>query len=339
MDRWIGWLVVFAAGALLGWLGRSVLPRLRRARQLGARSRREDALKHILKCDAEGRPPTLESIAGALQLDTGDAASLLQELDDLGLVSFEEGRLRLRPSGREIALHVVRAHRLWESYLAEQTGVAESEWHHRAERQEHRMTPQEADALAASLGHPTRDPHGDAIPHPHGELADTPAQSLNAAPDDTPVLITHIEDEPETVYAQICAEGLRPGMRALVMERSPRRIRFWADGDEHVLAPVVAENIAVQPLPEFKPQDLLVERYLSGLKPGEHAEVLGLSPACRGPERRRLLDLGFVKGTPVEVEMVSPAGDPTAYRVRGTVVALRRGQANLIRVGPQGAGE
>jgi Fe2+ transport system protein FeoA len=44
------------------------------------------------------------------------------------------------------------------------------------------------------------------------------------------------------------------------------------------------------------------------------------------------LDLGFVAGTLVQVEMISPSGDPTAYRVRGSVLALRREQANLIRI-------
>jgi DtxR family Mn-dependent transcriptional regulator len=85
-------------------------------------------------------------------------------------------------------------------------------------------------------------------------------------------------------------------------------------------------------LPELRTRDLVEEEFLSGLKPGERTRVVSLSPACRGPERRRLLDLGFVPGTLVEVEMVSPGGDPTAYRVRGTVIALRREQAGLIRV-------
>jgi DtxR family Mn-dependent transcriptional regulator len=116
------------------------------------------------------------------------------------------------------------------------------------------------------------------------------------------------------------------------MEKSSRRIRFWADGNEHVLAPVLANNISVVPLPEFKVEDLTEEEFLSGLRPGQQGRILGLSPACRGAERRRLLDLGFVAGTLVEVEMVSPGGDPTAYRVRGSVVALRREQAGLIRV-------
>ena len=329
------WLIFGTVAGLLLWL---VWPRYglwsrwRRARQLAARCQREDLLKHILKCEANGRAPTVDSIAGALQISPGGAADLLEELEDRGLLSSDEGRLRLKPGGRELALHIVRAHRLWESYLADQTGVSEAEWHSRAERQEHLISLQQANALAAQLGHPTRDPHGDVIPSAGGDLTAEPGQPLTAAPLDQPVLISHIEDEPETVYAQLTAQGLRPGMKACVIEKSANRVRFWADGNEHVLAPVLANNISVLPLPEAQFKDLLEEEFLSGLKAGQRGRVLGLSPACRGPERRRLLDLGFVAGTAVEVEMISPSGDPTAYRVRGTVVALRREQANLIRI-------
>ena len=332
MNPWILILAVVAGVAGLFWPRHGIVARWRRARSLAARSQREDVLKHIVKSEADGRQPTLDSIAGALQVTTGQAAELLQELEKHELVSHEAGVLLLKPAGREMALHIVRAHRLWESYLAEQTGVAESEWHQRAERQEHLLTPQQADALSARLGHPTRDPHGDVIPDPKGYLAADKGQPLHAVAANTPVLLTHIEDEPETIYAQLCAQGLRPGMRAFVIEKSAERVRFWADGNEHVLAPVLANNITVVPLPEFKTEDLTEEQYLSGLLSGERAKVLGLTPACRGAERRRLLDLGFVAGTPVEVEMISPAGDPTAYRVRGTVIALRREQAGLIRI-------
>jgi DtxR family transcriptional regulator, Mn-dependent transcriptional regulator len=325
-------LAVLAVCAALFLPRYGVVAWWRRARGLAARSQREDVLKHILKYEAAGRRPTLDSIAGALEIRAGRAAVLLQDLEQHGMVSFEEGALRLKPSGREMALHVVRAHRLWESYLAEQTGVAEEEWHQRAERQEHLLSPRDTDALASRLGHPTRDPHGDEIPQPNGDLPAERGQPLHAAAENTPVLITHIEDEPKTVYAQLCAEGLRAGMRAYVIEKSAHRIRFWADGNEHVLAPVLANNISVVPSPELAIKDLAEEQFLSQLCPGQTGKVLGLTPACRGAERRRLLDLGFVSGTPVDVEMVSPAGDPTAYRVRGTVVALRREQAGLIRV-------
>jgi DtxR family Mn-dependent transcriptional regulator len=321
--------------AVVAWPRHGLLARWRQAQELARRSRSEDALKHILKSEANGRVATLDSIAGALQITTSNAARLLEELEQRELLTFEGGRLRLTPTGRGLGLHVVRAHRLWESYLAAQTGVAEGEWHHRAERQEHLLSPQEADDLAAKLGHPTRDPHGDAIPSLDGALEGDQGQSLNSVEPGSPALITHIEDEPETVYRQLMALGLRPGMRAFVIEKSATRIRFWADGNEHILAPVLAENVTIKPLPEFRTEDLVEEEFLSGLQPGGRARVVGLSPACRLPERRRLLDLGFVPGSLVEVEMVSPAGDPTAYRVRGTVVALRREQANLIRVSCQ----
>jgi len=318
--------------ALVVWPRHGLAARWRQARDLSRRTRREDALKHILKCEANGRVATLDSLAGVLQITTGAAARLLGELESGALLTFEGGRLRLRSAGRELGLHIVRAHRLWESYLAEQTSVAEGEWHLRAERQEHFLSPQETDALAARLGHPIRDPHGDVIPRPDGALEGEQGRTLNSVDPDTPTVITHIEDEPDTVYRQLMATGLRPGMKAFVIEKSPARIRFWADGNEHVLAPVLAENVSIELLPEFRTEELIEEEFLSGLKPGVPAKVLGLSPACRGPERRRLLDLGFVPGTRVEIEMVSPSGDPTAYRVRGSVVALRREQANLIRV-------
>lgn len=318
--------------AVVFWPRRGLWARWRLAHGLARRIRREDALKHILKSEANGRMATLNSLAGALQITTGSAAGLLEELQERELLTFEGGHLRLKPAGREMGLHVVRAHRLWESYLAEQTGVPEIEWHPRAEELEHLLTPQQTDELAAKLGHPTHDPHGDAIPELDGALEGDPGQSLNSVALETPVLITHIEDEPETVYRQLVALGLRPGMRAFIIEKSATRIRFWVDGNEHILAPVLAQNVSIKPLPEFRTEDLVEQEFLSGLRPGVRTRVVGLSPACRGQERRRLLDLGFVPGTLVEVDMVSPAGDPTAYRVRGSVVALRREQANLIRV-------
>jgi DtxR family Mn-dependent transcriptional regulator len=331
MKPWL-YITLMAAAAVACWPRHGLLARWKRGRALAARARREDALKHILKCEASGRVPRLDNIAGTLGISSGEAAHLLEELEDQSMVSYEDGRLRLKGPGREVALHIVRAHRLWESYLADQTGVDEAEWHQRAERQEHLLTPQETERLAAQLGNPTRDPHGDIIPMAQGDLPSEEGLPLHAVAADTPVVITHIEDEPAAVYAQICAQGLRPGMRVFVIERSDTRVRFWADGNEHVLASVLANNIAVAPLPEVKASELVEEAFLSGLKPGERARVAGLSAACRGPERRRLLDLGFVQGTEVEVEMTSPAGDPTAYRVRGTVVALRREQAGLIRI-------
>ena len=71
---------------------------------------------------------------------------------------------------------------------------------------------------------------------------------------------------------------------------------------------------------------------LSELRTRERGRVVSVSPRCRGAERRRLMDLGIVPETMIEVEMRSPVGDPTAYRIRETLVALRKEQAAVINV-------
>ncbi len=322
--------------ALLFWPEQGLWLRWRRARQMTTRVLTEDALKHIHKCEMKGRRPTVDSLAGALQIGRDDAAQLLTTLQEMDLLSVEHGDFHLTPAGREAALHIIRAHRLWERYLADRTGFDEAEWHEQAERLEHTLPPAEADALAAQLGYPTHDPHGDPIPDAAGEFVAHGGQPLTALPLDTPAQIVHIEDEPELVYAQLVAEGLYPGMNVRLIEVTPQRVRFWANGDEHLLAPLLADNISVVPrAPEPGPVDgELRAGYteLSALRPGEQAEVVGISPRSRGPERRRLMDLGILPGAKITVEMVSPSGDPTAYRIRDALIALRKEQARLIRV-------
>ena len=324
-----------AAAALAGWPRHGLWARWRRAREAAARIRREDALKHVLKCEANGPPATSLSVGGALGLREPAAAALLRDLESRGLVTFAGGSLALRPAGREIALHVVRAHRLWERHLAEETGVAESRWHRIAERHEHRLTPEQAEALAARLGHPLRDPHGDVIPAQGTELPGDAGVPVNAVETGAPFEIVHIEDEPEDVYAALLRLGLRTGMRGYVMGRTAEEVRLWAEGREIGLRPSLAQQLSARVLDSVTRAELRGEVSLAELPPGSAGDVVGLSPSCRGAERRRLLDLGFVPGSTVSTRLVSPAGDPTAYQVRGALVALRREQARHVRIIPQ----
>ena len=111
------------------------------------------------------------------------------------------------------------------------------------------------------------------------------------------------------------------------------RTETWTASESGLLAPAVAANVTVQPLPDDAVDQLCVRR-LSGLAAGQRAIVASISPACRGVERRRLLDLGLVPGTEVSAEFASPAGDPVAYRVRGALIALRNQQADMICIEP-----
>ena len=73
---------------------------------------------------------------------------------------------------------------------------------------------------------------------------------------------------------------------------------------------------------------------LRDLKLGQQGKVVNISAICQGAERRRFMDLGIVSGTVIEAEMTSPSGDPTAYKIRGALIALRREQAQLINITP-----
>jgi DtxR family Mn-dependent transcriptional regulator len=317
---------------LLFWPNGGLIGRWQRMRLMSTRVLREDALKYIHKAEIKGQAPNLQSVAGALNISVNQAANLLAEMEHGELILLQGDSLALTPAGRDYALRVIRAHRLWERYLAEETGFHESDWHGQAERFEHTISLDEANALAAQLGNPTHDPHGDPIPTASGEMVPHQGQPLTSLPLDKPARIVHIEDEPDVVYAQIVAEGLYPGMEIRLVESTPQRLRFWANADEHLLAPIVAANISVMPIPEELPLGERTGEQLSVLRPGESGVVVDISPRCRGAERRRMMDLGILPGTIVKAEIVSPSGDPKAYRIRDALIALREEQAQLINI-------
>jgi DtxR family Mn-dependent transcriptional regulator len=120
-------------------------------------------------------------------------------------------------------------------------------------------------------------------------------------------------------------------MQVRVLASGREAVRFEADGREHALAPVVADNVSIAALPEGQAIKVAADR-MSALSPGQQGTVVGISAGCRGAERRRLMDLGLIPGTVVTAELQGPGGDPTGYRIRGAVIALRRQQADWIQI-------
>jgi DtxR family Mn-dependent transcriptional regulator len=88
----------------------------------------------------------------------------------------------------------------------------------------------------------------------------------------------------------------------------------------------------VRPVPPVPGAQAAAYERLTTLRAGEEALIAAIAPACSGAERRRLLDLGILPGTRIAAELVSPGGDPVAYRVRGSLIALRAGQAEHIQI-------
>jgi DtxR family Mn-dependent transcriptional regulator len=292
----------------------------------------EDALKHLFEQEYRGRRGSLSSLGGVLRLRDHAVVALVRRMQAQGLVHARGAELHLTTDGEKLALQIVRAHRLLERYFADEARLPLRDVHKAAERREHSLSPAEVDRLSASLGHPSVDPHGDPIPTREGTVpppAGTPATSW---PADATGRIVHLEDEPEISYAQIVAEGLRVGQRIRIVESTPERVVMTDGENEFTLAPVVAANVFLTSTPETAAVDDVIR--LSDLGNQTPAEVVGLDDACQGFSRRRLMDLGFTEGARIRPFLRTFAGDPRAYEVRGTLVALRREQAAQVLVRP-----
>jgi DtxR family Mn-dependent transcriptional regulator len=280
---------------------------------------------------------SVDSVAGALGLRRWRAAEWLAELDRRGLAGPRGDGWVLTAAGRQAALEVVRKHRLVETWLARETGVPAADWHRAAHAAEHRLGRVAADELADRLGNPRYDPHGDPIPTREGELPVARRVSLGEWPAGVPAIIEHLEDEPESLFREIVRAGLHPGMVLSGIERrGDGGVRVVGEG-RRVEVPVGWLGLVhVAEVPAEEAAGLAVRR-LSELPVGAGVQVHGLSAACVGAERRRLLDLGLVPGTAIHCEFISPFGSPRAYLVRGSLIALRREQADKVLVVP-GAG-
>lgn len=328
-------LLVFGAlvalGALVFWPRIGLFWRARKLARLTERVSLEDGLKHLTNCELAGRQGSIESLGGALEISRGRALKLLSALSARGLVKTDGSVVSLSLEGKSYGMRMVRAHRLLERYFADRTGIAPAEWHERAERDEHRISEAEADHLAARLGHPLMDPHGDPIPSVSGVLPPVSGVSLSGVVPGTAATIVHLEDEPREAYNRLRAMGLDPAVPVKVLESKPGLLRILVAGVEQVLDPVLAGNVTVELVTERETHTVLLER-LDALRIGEQATVAQIAPMVQGPQRRRLLDLGVIPGTLVVAEMSSPSGNPMAYRIRGALIALRREQAHGILI-------
>jgi DtxR family Mn-dependent transcriptional regulator len=320
-------------GVILLWPRHGLLARLAATRRAARRERLEDALKVVHSHAYEGRPLTAEALASELRLGRGTAGRLVEELRKQGLVEARAKALSLTPEGERWALQIVRAHRLWERYLAGEARLPLEQVHREAHRREHTLTPAEVDDLEVRLGYPERDPHGDPIPSRSGELPQSASTPLDEWPIQAPGIIVHLEDEPPIAYAQLLAEGLGLGQTVRVLEKTADRVAI-SDGEREVrLAPAVARNIYLAPALEAPSAQTGVVA-LSGLPDRAEAEVVTIDKRLQGYTRRRLLDLGLTPGARLVAEMRNFMGDPRAYRIRGTLIALRREQADDIWVRP-----
>jgi DtxR family Mn-dependent transcriptional regulator len=161
-----------------------------------------------------GRLATLMSVV------PGTATAMVKALSDSGLAQYEpRGGVRLTAAGMQLALHVLRRHRLVELFLVQTLQLDWSEVHAEAEELEHVISDKVLDRIDALLGHPEVDPHGDPIPTRAGDLTNLPLANLNDCPLQTPLRIARVLDQTPAFLQFVQGTGLTPGTMLTVQGR------------------------------------------------------------------------------------------------------------------------
>src|SRR3954447_8207557 len=177
------------------------------------------------------------------------ASAMVKRLDGLGLVSHVPYRgVKLTDAGSKVALEVLRHHRLLELYLTETLGVPWDRVHEEAEVLEHVLSEELEELIAAKLGNPTRDPHGDPIPTRDGRIVEAETTALQDLAAGATARFVRVSDSDPEMLRYLAERGIAPDCEFEVIEKQPFDgplfVRFG--DDVHVLGGTLARAMRVE---------------------------------------------------------------------------------------------
>lgn len=209
----------------------------------------EDYLKTIYTLAEAESPVSTSRIAEARQVKPASVTSMLQRLANLNLVNYEKHYgVTLTENGQKIALEVIRHHRLIELYLIEALGFRWDEVHEQADLLEHVISEKLEERIAAVLGHPTVDPHGDPIPSREGAIIAVQMQPLATLKQGNKARVARIPADENSEMLRYLAElGLVPGQEILITAVAPfdGPLTLEINGQSKVIGHIVANSVLV----------------------------------------------------------------------------------------------
>jgi DtxR family transcriptional regulator, Mn-dependent transcriptional regulator len=196
-----------------------------------------------------GGPVSTNDLAERLSVTPASVSAMSKKLADRGLVEHVPYRgVQLTDDGEKVALEVMRHHRLLELYLAEHLGVPWDRVHDEAEALEHVISEDLEARIAAKLGHPTHDPHGDPIPSAELVIDEGDTQALEALPVGTRGRFVRVSDSDPTMLRWLHDQGIVLGAALDVVDRQPFEgpVTIRLGDREHVLGGRVAHAMRVE---------------------------------------------------------------------------------------------
>lgn len=198
----------------------------------------EDTLKQAFRLQEEGLL-SLERIEQQLGLTRRGLRAYLQLLRRRGWLSKQ--KLELTPEGVQAAKRLVRAHRLWETYLADRMGLSTEQIHDEAEAYEHHLTDEMLDEVDRVLGFPALDPHGSPIPAKAG----LPGLPLSRLPVNGAGRISSRQAS-EQAMARLWELGLPPGTAFTVLQKEEQFVEIGMNGKALKLPGSLAQQVNVE---------------------------------------------------------------------------------------------
>lgn len=211
----------------------------------------QDYVKAIHGLERRGSGAVSTSaLAARLGVTPGSASAMVKRLAERGLVAHAPYRgVSLTARGAQVALKVIRRHRLLETYLAEELGMAWDRVHHEAEALEHVLSEELEELIASKLGDPTRDPHGDPIPTSELRLEESPRTTLADCEPGTTGVFVRISDSDPEMLRYLAEREIAPGDRFEVVDRQPFGGPLFVRlaNETYTLGGALAEAIGVEP--------------------------------------------------------------------------------------------
>jgi len=182
----------------------------------------EDYVRAIYGLSERGVAVTNATLTQRLGLSPSSVSGMISKLAQLGLVTHIRYRsVELTPEGKRLAYDVLRRHRLIELFLVEELDYTWDEVHVEADSLEHAVSDELIEHIAAKLGHPTHDPHGDPIPTTEGEVEKPATKLLDQVEPGTVGTIARVWDTDSEMLRYLTDHGMTLGTRIEVVERRP----------------------------------------------------------------------------------------------------------------------
>ncbi len=187
----------------------------------------QDYLKTIYSIARAGDGVHTSAIADRLKVSPASVTAMVKRLSSMGYLTYHRYQgVELTDQGTEVALEVIRHHRLLEAYLHQSMGIPWDRVHDEAEVLEHALSEELEDAIVRILGDPTHDPHGDPIPPKSGHYQEIRHGSLEKA-EPGPARVERVSDRDPEVLRHLATIGLQPGAEILIERKDPFGGPVW----------------------------------------------------------------------------------------------------------------